>query len=148
MENSKSNTNGTISLPNQFLSWDQFKKFKKLRKIILQFDVESNDKGDKTFSLVAYPVYKTKKSWKIGTRIPLENTKDALSQELRLPLSLGNLELDSKQIKSLKESGGKSLIFKAYLYKKNAHAAYTVTDELGQTSVDANPCPPAKPADV
>jgi hypothetical protein len=148
MENSKSNKNGTIKLPNQVLSLDLIKKAGKLKKIILQFDVESGKDGDKAFSLVAYPVYKTKKGLKFGKRIPLTTPKDNDSKELPLPLTLGNLELSVKKLGALKKSGNKNLSFTAYLYEKNAHAAYTVSDDRGQAFGDANPCPPAKPADV
>ena len=144
----KSTKKGTISLPKQILSLDLIKKINRLKKIVFQFDVESNDNGDKSFSLVAYPVYKGKKGWKFGKRVPLSTPKDSKSQELPLPLTLGNLELGRKQIKALTKSGSKSLDFVAFLYEKNAHAAYLVSNETGQTTEAANPCPPAKPSDV
>ena len=146
MENFNASKSTTISLPAHLLDWSLVKKPKNLVKIIFQFEVEMSAANDKVFSLVAYPVYKGKKEWKMGKRIPLSINKDVEPGELPLPLTLGNLELDSKKIRSLIKSCKKTLFFKPYLYDKNPHAAYMVMDERGQNAVSANPCPPGRPS--
>ena len=144
MENSSKS--GTIKLPVQALNWSLIKSTKKLKKIVLQFEVEFSLGNSNIFSIVAYPMYKIKDKWEVGKRIPLDVKKDCEPIELQLPLTLGNLELSYKKIKSLLKKGNETLVFKAYLYDKNPHAAYTVTDNLGQNILNANPTPPGKPS--
>ena len=146
MVNSDSKKKTIIKLPVQTLNLDNIKKLNRLRKIILQFEVSLEDAADSMFALVAYPVYRGKKKYKIGKALPLEVEKGEITIELPLPLTLGNLELSYSQIKSLRKSGKGPLKFKPYLYEKNAHAAYYVTDNIGQVTEEANPTPPGRPS--
>ena len=145
MENATSDKSGTISLPVQSLSLDFIKKIKKLRKIVLQFEMDISPKGDKQLRLVIYPLFKTKGKRKFGAPIAVEvSGNDKVS--LPLPLTFGNLELGKDAIAKLVKSRTKNLIFKPCLYEKNPHAAYLVSDDSGQTAAYANPTPPGRPS--
>jgi len=143
--NSSSDKSGTISLPVQSLNLDSLKKIKKLRKIVLQFEMELSAKGDKQIKLVIYPLYKNKRRGKFGEPITMDdNGSEKIS--LPLPLTFGNLELSHDDITQLRRTKTKNLIFKPCLYEKNPHAAYLVTDDSGQTAAYANPTPPGRPS--
>jgi hypothetical protein len=135
----------TIKLPVQAFEPALIPNRDKIHKLMFQFDVDENAEGQKVFTLVAYPAYKKGGEWEIGKRIPLTLHKDGGSEELPLPLTLGNLELPRKDIKKwLKSKDNLILKFTPYLYDKNQHAAYIVSD--GTTTADANPIPPGSPS--
>jgi hypothetical protein len=134
----------TIMLPVQTFKPELIPNRDKIHKLMFQFDVDENAEGQKVFTLVAYPAYKKGSEWEIGERILLSLHKDGEVKELPLPLTLGNLELPRKDIKKwLKSKDDLTLTFTPYLYDKNAHAAYTVSD--GTTTATANPIPPGNP---
>ena len=145
MENATSDKSGTISLPVQTLSLDAIKKIKKLRKIVLQFEMEMSAKGDRQLKLVIYPLYKNKGQRKYGKPIAMEITGNE-KVSLPLPLTFGNLELGKEEIANLIKTETKNLVFKPCLYEENPHAAYLVTDDSGQTAAYANPTPPGRPS--
>lgn len=135
----------TIRLPVQTLNWSLVKKPDKLWKIFFQFDVHADHSGRKTFSLVAYPAYKNGSKCTIGPRISLKNKKNSKVHELKLPLTLGNLEMKHSDMKKTFSLTGKTqLLFTPHFYHANPHADYLVSD--GTSTLTANPSPPAKPA--
>ena len=148
MATSKSHKKGTIKLPVQTLNWKLIKKTKDLKKIIFQFDVKLSGSGSKVFNLVAYPAYRANGKWKFGKKIALPVQKGAPGHELRLPITLGNLELKYTKIKSWISSINSKLTFTPHFYKQNPHVSYTVSDGTNSTNLLANPCPPAKPAEA
>jgi hypothetical protein len=144
MENQHTGKNGTISLPDQVLDLGKI-KMKKIRRLILQFEVSVTARNEKNFQLVAYPLYKKRGEWIIGEKTSLELKKDGGMAQLPLPLTLGNLEIDFKKIKKCIKTGKEVFTLRAYHYDKNPHAAYTMLDESGQSVASANPCPPGRP---
>ena len=145
METSKKQYKGTIKLPVQTLNMKLIKQ-DELKKIIFQFDVKHSDNGSKVFSLVAYPAYRGKK-WRFGKRIEMPVKSGVKLIRLKLPLTLGNLDLKSESLKDLTILKDAMLTFTPYLYKENNHAAYTVSDGVSIVDLYANPCPPGKPAE-
>lgn len=145
MENATSDKSGTISLPVQSLNLESIKKIRKLRKMVLQFEMDISAKGDKQLKLVIYPLYKNKGKRKYGTPIAVEVSGNE-KVSLPLPLTFGNLELGKKEIAKLMKTKTKNLVFKPCLYAENPHAAYLVSDDSGQTAAYANPTPPGRPS--
>ncbi|MBS1920652.1 MAG: hypothetical protein JST17_10405 [Bacteroidetes bacterium] len=133
-----------IKFPAQTLNWRRIKNSGKLWKLFFQFEVKALRSGTKTFQLVAYPAYKTRGSYSFGKKIPLEIKRPVKMYELKLPLTLGNLEMALTEMKKkLSVSQNTQLVFIPKLYKTNPHAEYLVSD--GTNSIVANPSPPAKP---
>jgi hypothetical protein len=136
-----------LELPVQVLNWNAFRNKKNLRKIYLQFELKAGADGGTVFGLVAYPAYKSGKTWSVGTKVVLADQEGSKLYPLSLPITLGNLELGYKEIQKLRRSSPKEkLIFKPRYYKKNPHAAYDVADESGRTTALANPTPPGRPS--
>ena len=140
---------GTIQLPVQILNWSSIPNKPKLRKIFFQFNVKIGNSGNKTFSLVAYPAYRINGKWKIGKKILMTVKKDTKTHELKLPLTLGNLELKHKDIKNKFSLHARTKMeFTPHFYKANPHAEYTVTDGTATAvTLTAKPSPPAPPAE-
>jgi hypothetical protein len=148
MATSSSTQKGIIKLPVQTLNWKLVKKTKDLKKIIFQFDVKLSGNGSKVFAIIAYPAYRYKGKWKFGKRIALPVKEGVPEHELRLPITLGNLELKYSKIKKWICSVDSKLTFTPHFYKQNPHVSYKVTDGVNSTDLLANPCPPAKPAEA
>ena len=142
----KSAKKPVLKLAVQELNWKLIPK--NTKKIFFQFDLQVTGNGTKKLSLVAYPAYKSSGKWVIGNKIPMQNKKGAKMKELKLPLTLGNLELDCSDLKSWSLSGKSKLVFMPKLYRKNPHAEYIVTDDVTQSMVSAKPSPPASPLEA
>lgn len=133
-----------IKLPIQTLNWSKIKNTVNLKKIVLQFEIKAARNGNKNFQLVAYPFYINKKSNNYGKKVSLDIKKPGKSISLKLPLTLGNIELLHSEMKrrfSFKRN--MKLEFTPHLYRENPHAEYLVSD--GTNTMIANPSPPAKP---
>ena len=133
-----------IKLPVQSLDWERF-DIKNLRRILFQFEVETGQDGEKTFSLVAYSAIRKKGKWILGGKLTLEKSGDLMPIELDLPITLGNLELRRKDLKKLRKSEIKTFTLTPKLYAENPHASYTVSDGTDDLAT-LNPSPPAPPA--
>jgi hypothetical protein len=151
MANSSSKSKRVIQLPVQVLNWKSIKDPGNLYKIFFQFDIKLNPKGEKIYSLIAYAAYRYGKETKMffGKKIPLSVKRPVEFFDLKLPVTLGNLELLHEDIISqVKPTEKTRLIFRPYYFKTNPHAAYQVSDEAGQGRLNAKPSPPAPPEAV
>jgi len=137
-----------LRLPVQTLSLSSIKELDKLCKIFLQFDLKGTVRGQAIFNLVAYPAYKSRKDGQllIGKKIPLTIQKPVKFQELRLPLTLGNLEIVFEELRKKGANEKTKLVFTPRLYRANPHAEYLVDESSGQFSLLAKPSPPAPPS--
>ncbi len=133
-----------LRLAAQTLNWNLIKNLEGVRKIYFQFDVSASANGSKRFNLVAYPAYKKSGKWVIGPKIPLDKKPGKL-YNIKLPVTLGNLELDGRDLSTLLRSDPKQVLFIPQHYKPNPHVEYMVTDGASQTNLKANPSPPALP---
>lgn len=136
-------TTSQIKLPVQILNWSLIKNLGNLKKIVFQFEIKAAGNGNKTFQLIAYPVYRDDNRRKHKS-VSLEIKRTRKAHFLKLPLTLANLELDYRDMmRKLNINKKSKLEFTPRLYKNNPHAGYDVSD--GINSVTVNPSPPAKP---
>jgi len=129
----------TIELPVQKLVWSTIDQHQ-LKKIFFQFEI-SQTNGKLKISLVAYPAYIP--NWRtVRVEMPVISSERPVT--LNLPITFGNIELGSSQIRELNRTGHNEFIFRPDLFTENPHPGYNIFD--GAVSLTkADPSPPAQP---
>lgn len=168
-------SNQIILSPQKFSFKDlisQFPSGKFKKKLFFQSELRVLANGDATFGVIAYPAWRGKEKWSIGTKISGIDTGKPDVIPFTPPLAFANNELliatklsgkkrkkeknvnqdlirlMRKVCKSKKMIARSSFHFKATI-TKNPHLQYDVTLDTGDTTLtmQTNPSPPARPQD-
>jgi hypothetical protein len=144
------------------------------KKVFFQAELRSLANNNATFGVIAYPAWRKKKKWEVGTKISGVDTGQAKVENFVTPVAFANneivvtLDLSKKKKKKKKDpKGGRwcafedkarkackdakqleqaTLVFEASI-SENPHLEYDVTLDTGTSSYTTatKPSPPAPP---